>query len=72
MPEKGAKVIGLQKDSALGLEAEFREAPVILLVEVFRTASLSKGNEEVCISSGANLIRRPLPNNEVSCLIKMP
>ena len=25
MPEKGAKVIGLQKDSVIGLEAEFSE-----------------------------------------------
>ena len=36
MPEKGAKVIGLRKDSVLSLELEFCETPTIPLVEVFR------------------------------------
>ena len=46
MPEKGAKVIGLQKDSALSLQTEFRETPALPFVEVFRSALRVKRNEE--------------------------
>jgi hypothetical protein len=37
MPEKGARVIGLEKDSALGLETVFRGIPAKLRIEVFRS-----------------------------------